>query len=200
MPELPIAIFVEIEAELPSGLFDEISIIQRPVFSVLEKVRLFRFSPFQKTLFLDTDTVVLEPIQELTRLLDRFDLACAHAPWRQSREIPECPESFPELNTGVILYRRSPKINRFFRTWERHFEQLDDLSTKNYPDQPAFRKSLFLSNLHFTVLPPEYNLRTPFPYYVCSKVKILHGRGDAFMKARASINDVNAPRCGNYNV
>jgi len=39
-------------------------------------------SPFNRTVFLDTDTQVCSEFFELFDLLDRFDLAVAHAPWR----------------------------------------------------------------------------------------------------------------------
>lgn len=79
-------------------------------------------TPYQKTLFLDTDTLVLKNLADDFKILDNFDIAIAPGPMTQPpiddsdviREIPRC---FPELNTGVIFYDNNSKMMKFIETW-----------------------------------------------------------------------------------
>ena len=71
-------------------------------------------------------------------------------------------------------------------------------SHERQTDQPAFKEALYRSKLNTTVLTTEYNLRTPFPFYACKKVKILHGREPSLSKAALSINKELEKRIGNY--
>src|SRR5262245_17176068 len=45
-----------------------------------DKIHSIRRLPFDQTIFLDTDTYVTANIDELFDLLNRFDVAAAHAP------------------------------------------------------------------------------------------------------------------------
>ena len=133
-------------------------------------------TPFERTLYLDTDTRVLGDITPLFDLLERFDLALAHAPNRLTRlmnwRVP-VPVSFPQYNCGVMLYRRSEKVLAFLRTWIEAFHQAGFKS-----DQITFRELIWLSDLRVATLAPEYNLRQ-LKYFLVwggreARPKILH--------------------------
>ena len=114
-------------------------------------------TPFDRTLYLDTDTRVLDDITPLFDLLDRFDIALAHAPNRITRlmnwQVP-VPVSFPQFNCGVFVYRRSERVWKFLQEWIEAFHQAGFFS-----DQITFREIIWLSDLRIATLPPEYNLR-----------------------------------------
>src|SRR5690242_4601881 len=74
MPGVGTAIFVDGGGQLPKGLFDIITTLENPTYSFFDKIEPLIETPFEKTLFLDTDTEVIEPVHELSSLLDRFDL------------------------------------------------------------------------------------------------------------------------------
>lgn len=117
-------------------------------------------SPFDETLYLDGDTRVFGDLGELFRLLERFDLALAHVPrfWgrRYQRQLQHyIPASFPVLNTGVILYRRTPAITDFFQAWRTTYREAGNSGG----DQTSFREVLWLSDLRLAVLPAIYNTR-----------------------------------------
>src|SRR5262249_37484843 len=69
-------------------------------------------SPFDRTLMLDVDTYAAADLSELFEVLDNFDVAAAHAPNRVVLPLDDIPDSFPELNTGVISLRRSEPVRR----------------------------------------------------------------------------------------
>lgn len=123
------------------------------------KVDYLSKTPFKRTLYLDSDTRVYAPIDDLFDLLERFDIALAHAHRRYHPEtttvwktnIPKC---FPQFNGGVIAYRSTPEVFEFLESWRREFHEA---SFKK--DQVTLRELLWFSNLRIATLPPEYNLR-----------------------------------------
>jgi hypothetical protein len=116
-------------------------------------------SPFERTLYLDTDVRVVAEIGEMFDLLDRFDIALAHAHARNRPETNEIwhqriPASFPQLNAGVILFKRTPEVLGLLQDWKRAFHEAGFKK-----DQVTLRELIWSSDLRLAVLPPEYNLR-----------------------------------------
>lgn len=60
--------------------------------------------PDDRNLYLDVDTYVCGEVDELFELLDSFDIGATYGLRPQSEET-NIPDSFPELNTGVLVYR-----------------------------------------------------------------------------------------------
>lgn len=156
-PGLGIQLFTN-QRDIPTGIFDEVSTIKNP--HMRSKVDYLTLAPFERTLYLDTDIRIVEDIREMFTLLDRFDLAFAHAQARNqpsTNELWRCriPEAFPQMNSGVILYRNSPKVLQLFNEWSAVYK---DAGFKK--DQVTLRELLWLSDLRIATLPPEYNLRS----------------------------------------
>ncbi len=141
---------------VPPGLFDRVQPIPEGPTSKLASLPATRFD---RTLYLDCDTLALAPLGDLFEILDRFELAVAHDVRRTSsliregaREAP--PYAFPQMNAGVMLYRRSIAMQAFLAEWQRRYRAAGKLR-----DQPTLRDLLWASDLRFYVLPPEFNLR-----------------------------------------
>lgn len=207
MPDVPIALFLDEKSNLIENNFDYVTILENPTYSTFDKVEPLVKTPFLKTLFLDTDTLVIEPVYELSALLERFDLAYCHAPWRYHiSDLPGCNEAFPQCNSGVLLYKSTKPVFDLFRSWDKQVKRYrTGMLQKGYEaqfgDQLFLRRAVFESSLNTTILPPEYNLRTLFPFFAGgrAKVKILHGRGPSLSRAQRSINENLDARIGNYN-
>lgn len=124
------------------------------------KVEYVDQTPFQETLYLDTDTRVLCDLSDTFDLLGQFDIALAHAHKRELvREQDEqgssrIPRAFPEFNSGVIFFKSNPETATVFRSWKQRFQ-----GTESTRDQPSLREALWSSNLRIATLPPEYNVR-----------------------------------------
>ena len=131
-------------------------------------------SPFEQTLYLDTDIYMGSNVSELFELLNKFDLGLAYNHNREAYNPPEVPDSFPEYNTGVIVYRNDENFRRFTETWEENHDEI--LSKAKTHDQPSFRKTLFDSDLRIATLTPEYNCMVRYPGHVRNEVKIAHSR------------------------
>jgi hypothetical protein len=135
-------------------------------------------SPFDRTLYLDSDTRVCTDISEVFDMLNDFDLVMARTPGRthESSSIPEVPEMWDLYNCGVIGYRNSLETKEFLKRWREVYRDL--LEKQDHPeDQPAFLKALYHSeNLQWFTLPRRYNVRFPRRGALNGEVKIIHGR------------------------
>jgi len=165
-------------------------------------------SPFDRTLYLDTDTYVTADISELFTLLDRFGVAAAHAPYRNvapeafsknvNEALPDIPTAFPEYNRGVIAFDDSEETNAFLDSYRRifrhHFEEYDISH-----DQVALRQALYQSNVRIATLPPEYNYRLTGPGYAQQRVKILHGRHPNLDQISTELNRSTTPRATHWS-
>jgi hypothetical protein len=176
MPGVSVCCFTD-DPAYAAQFFSHVEIIHDPFRNFLEKIPPLWKSPFERTLFLDTDTIITAPIDDLFDLLDRFDLAAAPDPfWVQA---PGCPPCFQHLNTGVIAYRRTDKVMDFFRNWFGEYKTELAAASGHLPhDQVSFQRLLYASDLRLYLLPPEYNLRLTCPQLVriWAKARIIHSR------------------------
>jgi hypothetical protein len=158
-------------------------LIEKPYFSIKDKMMCLGKSPFHFNIFADSDTYFVEDPSVLFSIFDRFEFACSHAPMRVKCDRENVPEWFPEVNGGLLCYSLSLRTQSFLQLWKRLYES-DEIEFANdkgkWPgglrEQPALREALFKSELSLYILPPEYNFRTVFPQYAGSKIKMFHGR------------------------
>lgn len=191
MPDMPLAIASD--AKPDGGLFGHWIPIENPQGTFADKIAPLGQTPFEETVFLDTDTYLCQPVPELFELLARCDIAMAHAPMRTTGRVP-VPAAFSEFNTGVIAYRANRKILDLFSQWlTYHADQV--VLTDDPCDQPALRRALWESEARLSVLPPEYNFRFVLPSFAGrGPVKILHGRHSDMAALAARINGSGSPR------
>ncbi|WP_298492794.1 putative nucleotide-diphospho-sugar transferase [uncultured Maritimibacter sp.] len=153
-PQLAIDLFTDAPDTIASGLFDAVHPIEEP--HDRSKLDCMAFTRFERTLFLDCDTLVVNRLGDLFDLLDRFDLAAAHDVRRTSDLIRQgqrhaTPYAFPQLNSGVLLYRMTQATRAFLSEWRARYTA--------GRDQPIFKDLLWETDIRFYVLPPEFNLR-----------------------------------------
>jgi hypothetical protein len=153
-PGLAIDLFTD--QTVAPGLFDRVRPIPggpTPKLASLTETR------FDRTLYLDCDTLILAPLGDLFDVARRFDLAIAHDVRRTSALIRDShrealPYAFPQFNSGVMLYRRTESMWAFLRDWQRLYREAG-----RSRDQVSLHDLLWSSDLRFYVLPPEFNLR-----------------------------------------
>jgi hypothetical protein len=71
----------------------------------------------------------------------------------------EFPESFPEFNSGVMVYKDSEKIKDFFSEWNDYYSDIDREMVPYETNQPALRAALYRSNIKYITLRKEYNFQ-----------------------------------------
>lgn len=162
-PSLNITLITDLKVDVPC--FDRV--IMNNLNSIRVKQDLLMSTPYDRTLYLDSDTGIVGPINQIFDLLDRFDIAATHDLIRKDNkksviypEYAEIPDAFSELGGGVILYKNNERVDSFFAAWRKNYRRWCELSGKNN-DQPSFRVSLWeCKDLKLYILPPEYNIRT----------------------------------------
>jgi hypothetical protein len=132
---------------------------------IRSKVDFIKNSPFKKTLYLDSDTVVVRDISDIFQSLDRFDVALTHDYARKrtkySKIVPEyavIPYSFSEVNGGVFAFNANLRTQKFLELWEHYFYKY--YHQTNGWDQVSLRISLWESEVALYHLPFEYNIRS----------------------------------------
>src|SRR5437867_4083281 len=82
-----------------------------------QKSQMRLMSPFQTTLYLDADTIVLGRLDFAFEKSEQFGLACCicEAPWLRRYGASEGDRI--EYNTGVLFF--TPRAAPVFREWER---------------------------------------------------------------------------------
>lgn len=191
MPSVPIALASDLQG--PKELFEHHLQITNPQYNFSDKIGPLLSTPFERTLFFDTDTWLCETVPEMFAILDRYDVAVAHAPMRYTAA-SEAPATFPECNSGVIAYNMNNRTRGLFDLWQKLYQA----RLKNngvVEDQPSLRDALWQSDISFATLPPEYNFRFIMPSFAGrGGVKILHGRHHDYEKMAAFLNKSGSPR------
>jgi len=133
-------------------------------------------APWQKCVFLDTDTRVCADLSAAFTLLDRFDFAGEHGHGGHHYEYPGLPTAFPEINSGVLFWRKNGATQSLFAKWR----ELYDADPIEYGgrrwDQKSLRIAVWLSDVKFVNLPRAYNLMPYFPSALEGRVHVAHGR------------------------
>lgn len=145
-------------------------------------------SPYQKTVYLDSDIYVCDDCLELFDMVNHVDLLVSPSPGDTSiakidgKEVP----GFYPYNGGFLVYRKSDKTDQLFRLW--HEMTVNDYNTHPW-DQRALISAILASKVQTYTLSPIYNLRTDFIVSLPQlPVKILHGRNVDFKKMEKEVN------------
>jgi len=86
----------------------------------------------------------------------------------------EFPESFPEFNSGVMVYKDSEKIKDFFSEWNDYYSEIDREMVPYETNQPALRAALYRSNIKYITLRKEYNFQINHHRSARGRIKIFH--------------------------
>lgn len=211
-PDLPIALISErLECD---PIFNQHLRIADPQFSMLDKVRNLKKTPFDRTLYLDSDTYVTSPIDELFLLLEKYDFVGTHEVARgiwYEGALAEVPNAFGDINGGMLLFRKTTAVREMLDQWWAAYLEtaswLPNFGSSRWVltnDQPSLRKLLWeAEGLRLYVVPSEYNALRNFGTYIWGRAKIVHGRGDiaacaSQMNQQENIERVYLQRLGTW--
>jgi hypothetical protein len=152
-----------------------------PDSTLLDKSRMHRLTPFEETLFLDSDTIVMD------RLDFGFEMAAKHG---LALSICECPWArrygglsgdAVEYNTGVIFFTQT--ANHVFDAWDTCGREIDssilfyngsNLVRMPYNDQAGFAKAIIDTDFNPYVLPYNWNFRPHWHRSFWGPIKVWH--------------------------
>lgn len=144
-PDLPVTVFSTFAVPPRRGL----SRITADALDNPHKIKVWslRRSPYEETLFLDTDTLIRRPLTALFRELDGRDFCAANAHVADYSVRPPRFLAMVKLggyNTGVLLFRRAPGVHAFLERWEDAVRAHDtrDMWAGHFGDQHFFNELL----------------------------------------------------------
>ncbi len=178
MPEIPITLLTDNGTS--SDHFDNIIQIENPRQDGGDRVFHADLTPYDRTLYIDTDIYIAEPISDIFDLLDSFDIAACINQRRYSTnridmpKINDLPESFPEYNGGVLAFRQNSQSEEFLSLWQETFRKVVEYGQVH--NQAALRYAMYHSNVRIATIPNEYNCVFRRPGSVNGEVKVFHGR------------------------
>lgn len=172
-----IASVQKIHPELPIHIADLDLMIPDKPKSFYVKAWLDELSPFDITLFLDTDTQVLGDISYGFKLAELHGMAITIEHACYARRWPELEQFIPttvhpetiEYNTGVIFFKKDhPKVIEVFKHWKNWI-------WVSWADQPSFAVAVEHSQFTPFVLPGHvWNYRVYNADRLFGPVKIWH--------------------------
>jgi hypothetical protein len=135
--------------------------------SRLLKTCMYELSPFDQTLYLDADTMILRPIEGIWSYIVQAPVAAAldiyptiadrpKSRWtdeEMAETLRECMPKSKHYNAGILLFRRDPDAARLFVEWKREWEKFRSI------DQLAFVRAVSSVGIDIKTIPPEYNSR-----------------------------------------
>ena len=172
-PELPHKI---IKVDVPSGVPSSLN----------QKAAMLDLSPFDETLFLDIDTVVLGNLDFGFQKAKQFGLALSicESPWgKRYQNIFKGDEI--EYNTGVIFFTKTAKT--VFNQWKQLAPIIDSsiiganksgIYTMPANDQGSFALAVEQTGFNPFILPLNWNFRPEWQQSFFGPIKIWHDYSD----------------------
>jgi len=132
--------------------------------SHIAKAHALLNSPYQKTIFLDIDTMIhRKVIEDIFEVLDEFDFTCSYGNcWARG-------SIYPDLNTGVIGVRNNDFTKTQLSIWIERFAKINVES-----DQRSFREIFLKNKKNFYILPHWFQSRPQFFLDYSKNIAITH--------------------------
>jgi hypothetical protein len=155
-----------------------------PGSTLLCKSAMYDLSPFDETLFLDADTVVMGNLDYGFEQANKHGMAlCINAnPFARRYRSMQHVGDVIEYNTGVIFWRKRDDVAKVFDGWKRLIG-MDSSSSfvgalgvyrMHTNDQCAFSAAVSDLNFNPFVLPVNWNLQPKWQLALFGPVKVWH--------------------------
>ena len=172
--------------------------------TLLDKACMMQWTPFEETLFLDVDTVVLDRLDFGFDMAIKHGLACCicECPW--ARRYGGISGDLVEYNTGVLFFTKAAKP--IFDGWAAKVATVDSsikflnpqgqLTVMPYNDQAGFSLAVQEAAVPPFILPLNWNFRPLWHRSWWGPIKIWHDYSDPspqileHVKAQARPNSV----------
>jgi hypothetical protein len=153
--------------------------------TLLDKAKMLDLSPFDETLFLDADTVVMGDLNYGFQQAQRFGVSlCINInPWaRRYAGLVDAGET-TEYDTGVIFFdKRQAAVQELFQAWKDNcdldssvrFLGPDGIAQMAVNDQCSFAHAVASQRFNPWILPVNYNVHPRWQKTIFGPIRILH--------------------------
>jgi hypothetical protein len=191
-PNLPVTLFTD-KREV-DAVVDQVVFIEKPEYSVQDKALNIWRTPYEQTLYLDSDTYLTGCLDEVFDVLHYCDFAgtieSVRGFWYEGKM--DIPRALCDINGGVLCFKNTPAVMSALRQWYGEFQKTAEWLKEYGPnkwfltnDQPSLRKLIWTNrDIRVAILPDEYNALRMFGTRLWGDASIVHGRGDVVRIAR----------------
>jgi hypothetical protein len=168
-------------------------------FPLRAKPRYLPESPFEYTLFLDTDTTIVRPIEGIFHLLDRFDIGLYMLPHYTNH--PKY-RYLTNPSSGVVLYRHSGAITETFDRWITLFDEEIEAVRPLQPrinDDPLLIRAIYDTQARLVPLSAAMNFHLEIPTVTASPIHIVHGRNSDPIGLARRVDQGRPPGLANWS-
>ena len=149
IPNCNVTLYTNIGFDNTYGIDNIICDENAPKSHIAKAEALLR-SPYDKTIFLDTDIMIHRKIiNGLFKVLDEFDFTCCYGNFWSKGQL------FPDFNTGLIGVKKNDFTTREIKNWIIDFNKNDMES-----DQKHFREIFMRNKNKFHILPNYFMYRS----------------------------------------
>ncbi len=182
-PDLPACVITDADWCLEPT--PERLLYREPKKGLHSKVAYISASPFEQTLFLDTDTVVVAPISDVFDLLRDFDFGAYFLPQFLRSE----PYMLPWCNSGVMVFRTNERVLSAFKRWDDLFQGVMARGGRGrIPADRVLPLALAQSSVRVVHLASSLNFVLWEPNYTKSPLRIIHSRDELDINSAKKIN------------
>jgi len=165
--------------------------------TLVRKTDMFGNPPYDRTLWLDADIIVIGKIDEMFDYLDNCDVAIPHfAGWISSghhisarinrfkgivedKYLEKSLKDYPAVNTGVLSFKKSDKWKKFVEDWVN----IADIASKKHifiADEVCFQilyPSIEEWGLKCFIAPTDFNVSVLHDHGISKDQRIIHFHG-----------------------
>jgi hypothetical protein len=167
-PQIPACIVTNVVKIAPAGLpgwrpeLDHWLFIEADAaINRTYKTGIHRLTPFDKTIYLDCDTLITGSLQPLFRFLDHFDVCLRlkedPLPENAFGKLPVLDDArlcdLPHWNGGVVAFRTAAGSAQFFENWSQAHRKFG-----NYRDQQSLVEAVFRSDCKVLSFDGRWNM------------------------------------------
>lgn len=184
----------ELPALVDNWMYRPVSDYDNWSTALVYKVKYLTSTPYENTVFLDTDTYIAGQVDTLFRFLDTYDMAIAEAHTERTPIYDvdgQFYKGYYAYNTGVIAYKRNQRMNELLDRWYAIYAS-DPIGYES--DQPALMVALFEHPVLICKLRNNWNAHIPYYFGVSNEVIIFHGRPDNWQRIVDEINSSDKSR------
>ena len=176
-PSVPIGVITDKEwtVEPTPNTF----VLRQNTESFASKPRYMYDTPFERTLFVDTDTVIARDISSVFGLLDWYDVGVRFD--GPQLNAPDGLEFHTQCNSGVILFKKNRVVGEMFALWNHEFSARQQLAgrakdRRGLNDQRFLAIAIAKSKARPVHLAPYLNFALFETIITYSPPAIYHGR------------------------
>lgn len=154
-----------IAPEYNGDIFDRFIRTQEKLMHSRQRVFVYHLSPWDETLYLDSDTVILGDLTFGFDMAHKFGIALAIAPacylkYHWKLEQNDLPAELPDYNAGVIFFNRHhPRMKNLWQMVQEELKNCLQHREQHDYDQLALSLLLYKKEINPYALPQNWNLR-----------------------------------------